>query len=268
MDFTVARTFTSLYIILDIAWLLIFIGLLLYFRKRTAVVVGLIMGVVYFLAVLAVAAIRAPWQPRVLPLLGGVGLGASVVFVGLQGLILGAWCPYCLVADAAALVIGLRALWPRPIRSRSGRVIGKASVALSRGLVGAALAVAVLVLGYAANPSVAADQGTIGSGTMAQSSDFTPAQLAALADHLRESGAVFYGAYWCPHCQAQKQMFGAAASSLPYVECDPRGANAQPNACQAAGVRAYPTWVIGGQTIEGEVTPSELARPKECLLAS
>ena len=49
MDFVVARTFTSLYIILDVAWLLTLAGILLYFRKRLAVVVGLIMGVVYFL---------------------------------------------------------------------------------------------------------------------------------------------------------------------------------------------------------------------------
>ena len=55
-------------------------------------------------------------------------------------------------------------------------------------------------------------------------------------------------------------MFGAAAGRLPYVECDLRGTNGQPNACQAAGIRAYPTWIIGGQKIEGEVTPSELAR--------
>jgi len=48
MDFTVARTLNSLYIILDIIWLLIFAGILLYFKKRMAVIVGLFMGVVYF----------------------------------------------------------------------------------------------------------------------------------------------------------------------------------------------------------------------------
>jgi hypothetical protein len=49
MDFTVARTLTSLYIILDVAWLLIYAGILLSFKKWAAVVVGLTMGVVYFL---------------------------------------------------------------------------------------------------------------------------------------------------------------------------------------------------------------------------
>jgi hypothetical protein len=49
MDFTIARTFSSLYIVLDVAWLLVYGGILLAFRKRVALVVGLLMGVVYFL---------------------------------------------------------------------------------------------------------------------------------------------------------------------------------------------------------------------------
>lgn len=48
MDFTVARTFSSLYIILDIAWLLIFAGSLLIYKRRLAVIVGLLAGVLYF----------------------------------------------------------------------------------------------------------------------------------------------------------------------------------------------------------------------------
>ena len=49
MNITVARTFSSLYIILDIAWLLVFVGSLLYYKRRLAVIVGLLVGVVYFL---------------------------------------------------------------------------------------------------------------------------------------------------------------------------------------------------------------------------
>jgi len=49
MDFTVARTFSSLYIILDIIWLLAFLGSLLYFKRRLAVMVGLLAGLLYFL---------------------------------------------------------------------------------------------------------------------------------------------------------------------------------------------------------------------------
>ena len=28
-----------------------------------------------------------------------------------------------------------------------------------------------------------------------------------------------YGAYWCPHCQAQKKVFGESFQYVPYVEC-------------------------------------------------
>src|SRR5690348_2401409 len=48
VEFTVARTFSSLYIALDIVWLFVFMGILLYFKKRTALVFGLVMGVVLF----------------------------------------------------------------------------------------------------------------------------------------------------------------------------------------------------------------------------
>jgi hypothetical protein len=49
MDFTVARTFSSLYIILDIICLLAFFGSLLFFKRHLAVIVGLMAGLVYFL---------------------------------------------------------------------------------------------------------------------------------------------------------------------------------------------------------------------------
>ena len=49
MDFTAARTFSSLYIILDIVWLLVLAGILLYLKRRMAVIVGLLAGVLYFL---------------------------------------------------------------------------------------------------------------------------------------------------------------------------------------------------------------------------
>ena len=30
----------------------------------------------------------------------------------------------------------------------------------------------------------------------------------ALTQHLKQVGAKMYGAFWCPHCQEQKQLFG------------------------------------------------------------
>lgn len=47
---------------------------------------------------------------------------------------------------------------------------------------------------------------------------------------------------------------------LPYVECDPRGMDARPQRCDRAAVRVYPTWIIGGQRLEGVLTLDQLAQ--------
>ena len=45
------------------------------------------------------------------------------------------------------------------------------------------------------------------------------------------------------------------------MECDPKGESPQTERCQAAGIRAFPTWVIGGgQNLEGNRSLEELAR--------
>jgi len=86
-------------------------------------------------------------------------------------------------------------------------------------------------------------------------------RLRALARHLAESGAVFYGASWCGHCAEQKALFRGSAHRLPYVECSPNGRGAaQAATCREAGVAAYPTWIVGEQRIEGLVLPDQLAR--------
>lgn len=49
MDIVAARTMNTLYIYLDLAWLILFCGLLLYFKHRLALLVGFLAGVVYFI---------------------------------------------------------------------------------------------------------------------------------------------------------------------------------------------------------------------------
>src|SRR5262245_17324219 len=49
---------------------------------------------------------------------------------------------------------------------------------------------------------------------------------AALDDFARcltQAGARFYGTSWCPHCLAQRRMFGPAVRYVPYVECSVNG---------------------------------------------
>jgi len=86
-----------------------------------------------------------------------------------------------------------------------------------------------------------------------------PSELA-LAKHLTAIGAKMYGAFWCPHCYEQKQLLGKEAfKAINYVECDPSGANPQPEACTAAKIQSYPTWIIKGETVSGAQVLKKLA---------
>jgi uncharacterized membrane protein/glutaredoxin len=86
-----------------------------------------------------------------------------------------------------------------------------------------------------------------------------PAEIA-LAKYLTSIGAKMYGAYWCPHCHDQKDLFGKEAfQQVTYVECDPAGVNAQPNICKAKNIEGYPTWEIKGQMYSGTKKLQELA---------
>jgi uncharacterized membrane protein len=82
----------------------------------------------------------------------------------------------------------------------------------------------------------------------------------SLATHLTEIGAKKYGAYWCPHCHTQQELFGWQAFALiDYIECDPKGQNARPKLCQAAGIPGYPTWEINGELYPGVQSLETLA---------
>ena len=168
----------------------------------------------------------------------GAGVGTSVYLTGLSHWVIGALCAYCLASGVVLLAI-LVVLWWR----RTGLPAPRPKLPQS---VAGAMAAAVLVpfgvaFVFAFPPST--ETGFEG----------------ALARHLREQGAVMYGAYWCPHCQEQKVLFGDAAKDLPYVECDPNGMNARPDLCEKAGVKSFPTWVLGGNRREGVQSLQALA---------
>jgi len=87
-----------------------------------------------------------------------------------------------------------------------------------------------------------------------------PAEIA-LAEHLSSIGAKKYGAFWCPHCYEQKQLFGETAfKKVNYIECDPRGVDPQPEACKAAAVQSYPSWEIQGEMYRGTQTLERLSQ--------
>ncbi len=61
----------------------------------------------------------------------------------------------------------------------------------------------------------------------------------SFAKCLTEKGWTMYGAKWCSHCQAQKDLFGDSFQYVTYVECPD---NAE--LCVAEGINGYPTWKV------------------------
>jgi thiol-disulfide isomerase/thioredoxin len=94
-----------------------------------------------------------------------------------------------------------------------------------------------------------------------------PGPLDGFAQCLKDKGVIFYGAFWCPHCQAQKALFGNSAKLLPYVECSKPDGNSQTQICIDKGIKSYPTWVFpDASQLTGEVPLATLAEKSTCTL--
>ncbi|MGH7366095.1 MAG: vitamin K epoxide reductase family protein [Candidatus Rokuibacteriota bacterium] len=196
-------------------------------------------GVALYAAIgaLAVLGLRRPrWAWAVYLAAGGVGF--SVYLTAVSALVIRAACAYCLASAGIMLAVLLVLLWRRG--ALPGRRPGLAA------FLPGALAAAVLV------PVAAAFIYAMPAGGGAGFE-------GALARHLRESGAVMYGAYWCPHCTEQKALFGDAATNVPYVECAADGVNGRPDLCEKVGVKTFPTWIMGTERREGVQSLSALA---------
>ncbi|OGZ68813.1 MAG: hypothetical protein A3D44_02345 [Candidatus Staskawiczbacteria bacterium RIFCSPHIGHO2_02_FULL_42_22] len=94
-----------------------------------------------------------------------------------------------------------------------------------------------------------------------------PGKLDQLAQCIKDKGAVFYGAFWCPHCQNEKKLFGNSARYLPYVECSTPDSNGQLKVCADQNIKVYPTWRFAdGSSEEGELTVQQLADKTGCVV--
>ena len=95
-----------------------------------------------------------------------------------------------------------------------------------------------------------------------------PGKLDSFAQCLKDKGVIFYGAFWCPHCQATKGMFGKSAKLLPYVECSTPNGQGQTQVCIDKGIKNYPTWTFPNSTttLTGERTLEELSQMSGCPL--
>ncbi len=107
--------------------------------------------------------------------------------------------------------------------------------------------------------------GGVGASFMAGNQ---PNKLDSFAQCIKSKGVVFYGAFWCPHCQKTKAMFGTATQYLPYVECSTSDGQHQTQVCKDAGIESYPTWTLPATTtrLTGEHTLEELSTFSGCPL--
>ena len=181
----------------------------------------------------------AQWQRAWV--VAAVGWSVSVYLTAISVLVLQAACPYCLASLGIFTAIVTLLVWQRP---EGIPRFGWPRWLLQTGAAGLVVIAAMHVQ----------------SSSNAAAGPEDP-YLRGLATHLTESGAIFYGASWCPHCQEQKAMFGASQRRLPYVECSPGGPRA-PSApsCTRAGVQSYPTWVFAnGSRVTSLLSLEELA---------
>jgi hypothetical protein len=86
---------------------------------------------------------------------------------------------------------------------------------------------------------------------------------------LTQKGVRMYGAYWCPHCSEQKELFDAAFKYAPYLECGVKGNTSQMlPACTDAGIKHFPTWQFPpvGERVEGVESLEDLSYRTGCPL--
>lgn len=93
----------------------------------------------------------------------------------------------------------------------------------------------------------------------------TSSSVNSLAQCLTQKGVIMYGAFWCPHCQEQKKLFGDDFQLIKYQECDAKGPYGNPQVCIQQGITGYPTWKIPGQEdLIGEQSLAKLAEASNC----
>jgi thiol-disulfide isomerase/thioredoxin len=106
-----------------------------------------------------------------------------------------------------------------------------------------------------------------GLGVFLNKDSIVPSKkLDQFAQCLKSSGAEFYGAFWCPHCQSQKKLFGSSKQYLPYIECS-NPDNSQTQICKDKKIEGYPTWIFkDGTQSTGELSLQILADKTQCPL--
>ena len=92
--------------------------------------------------------------------------------------------------------------------------------------------------------------------------------LDSFSKCLTDSGVKFYGAFWCPHCTNQKNMFGKSFENIDSTECSLPDKSGQTQVCKDAKILKYPTWEFkDGSRMQGELTLAQLSQKSGCSLS-
>ncbi|MEM8610842.1 MAG: vitamin K epoxide reductase family protein [Cyanobacteria bacterium P01_H01_bin.105] len=186
-----------------------------------------------------------------------IGATGMMVFSGylmyLLATELRAACLYCLASASFTVLMFLLTLLGRRWEDQGallfrGVIMGMVTLVATIGMY------SISINGPAATASSVGNTGPAITNT-------SGAAEVALAKHLKEVDAKMYGAYWCPHCFDQKQLFGQEAKKyMPYIECAQDGADSQTALCQSVPeITGFPTWEVNGQFLPGTQTLSTLA---------
>ncbi|NOZ44372.1 MAG: hypothetical protein GXP45_04500 [bacterium] len=71
-----------------------------------------------------------------------------------------------------------------------------------------------------------------------------------------------YGTDTCPHCAAQKELFGVSFAKVDYINCQ-----ATPKVCSDANVNSVPTWEFSdGSRLQGTQELKTLGEKAGCKL--
>lgn len=86
-----------------------------------------------------------------------------------------------------------------------------------------------------------------------------PSKYQDFAKTLVADGAGMYGAFWCPHCQAQEKDFALSRQDMEsmglYHECS-NADQSQTQICIDKKVESYPTWYFkDGITVTSDAAP-------------
>ncbi|MGD1858205.1 MAG: vitamin K epoxide reductase family protein [Leptolyngbyaceae cyanobacterium] len=185
-----------------------------------------------------------------------IGATGMMVFSGYLMYVLAtelkAACLYCIVSASLTVLMFLLTLLGRQWEDQGalvfrGFIMGVVTLVATLGMYSLSInGPAATASGGNTGPAITSTSGTA---------------EVALAQHLSDVGAKMYGAYWCPHCFDQKQLFGKEAKEyMPYIECADDGADSQTALCRSVPeITGFPTWEVNGEFLPGTQTLTTLA---------